>query len=572
MNDERKPTITKIQITSNNICYGPCSQPEDEIEQKLSIAKDGQVSIFRYAYGDGENKLISHERLSIGRDKADIIFDAIIRRFYQDYEEVTATDVGSWEMTVSNDNGGTDTFFGPLVETDHNYVEDENISDIIRESIGRNGLFVFDGNPDRINRVEVVYNRVTKIKPGKKPKDAKWDFVTWDYKDTVVIDRKSERLEIRNRIGEGCIVTHTYYVQDGVGNLLDNIHLEMLDDVKGNPSDVITDPMETRTYTIKILTKHGIEKSISGTYDKYGLPSAWPEFIEALRDFIEFYGFPGEMFSESCFGKVLRREGELIFCDVSFEEGGKTYCYIADRDVFCVGDLVVVPAGEDNHLAVVQIEGINYYTEDKAPFPVDKAKHTIGKFDPDEIELDDIDYAREDKIKPHDPDKEEIPEGYYDEIECPFEKKDFLMEHFSKLDPEIHTCKDKDYDYLEEDAYAVVVKNPECDRNMEIEMAGEFTLHFSDWHFHYPAYEYEFSEMIKDADRIIKNELCAVVVEVDGNWTSSTLREASEPILKEKLIESYEKDHEDSMAARKGVAHVRFWDRSLDHDIVLNDK
>ena len=512
MSEERNPAIIKIQISSNNICYGPCPQSEDEVEQKLSIDKDGQVRIFRYAYGDGVNKLISHERLSIGKDKADNIFDAIIRRFYQDYEEVTATDVGSWEMTVFDDKGSADEFFGSLIATDHNYAEGESISDIIRKSIGKDDLFVFDGNPDRADRVEVVYNRVTKIRPGKKPKDAKRDFIIWDYKDTVVIDRKSETLEIRNRIGGGCIVTHTYYVQDGVENLLDNIHLEMLDDVKGNPPDVITDPMETKTYTIKILTKHGIEKSISGTYDKDGLPSEWPEFIEAMQEFIEFYGFPGEMFSESCFGKVMRREGEIIFCDVSFEEGGKTYCYIADTDEFCVGDLVVVPAGADNHKAVVTIEAINYYTEDKAPFPVDKAKHIIGKFDPD--------------------DKNDKPEGYYDEIENPWDKKDFLMEHFSKLEPEIHTCKEKDYDYLEDGAYAVVVKNPECDRNMEIEMAGDFTLYFSDWHFHYPAYEYDFNEMIKDADRIIKNELCAVIVEVDGNWTSSTLREASESISK----------------------------------------
>ena len=145
------------------------------------------------------------------------------------------------------------------------------------------------------------------------------------------------------------------------------------------------------------------------------------------------------------------------------------------------------------------------------------------------------------------------------------------MEHFSKLNPKIYTCKEKDYDYLEENAYAVVVKNSECDKNMEIEMAGEFTLYFSDWYFHYPAYEYDFSEMIKVADRIIKNELCAVVVEVDGNRTSSSLREAPETISKEKLIEDYERDHKDSMAARKGVAHVRFRDSNRDYDIVLND-
>ena len=56
------------------------------------------------------------------------------QEIYEDYEEITATDVGNWEMTVFNDNGGTDIFFGSLIETDHNYVEDESISDIIREN------------------------------------------------------------------------------------------------------------------------------------------------------------------------------------------------------------------------------------------------------------------------------------------------------------------------------------------------------------------------------------------------------------------------------------------------------
>lgn len=77
--------------------------------------------------------------------------------------------------------------------------------------------------------------------------------------------------------------------------------------------------------------------------------------------------------------------------------------------------------------------------------------------------------------------------------------------------------------------------------------------------------------MLRDAERIIKNELCAVVVEIDGNWMSSSLHEASETISKEELIKSYEEDHEDSLAARKGVAHIRFWDSSKDYDLILND-
>lgn len=270
------------------------------------------------------------------------------------------------------------------------------------------------------------------------------------------------------------------------------------------------------------------------------------------------------MFSERCYGERRLREGEYIFCECIFEEHGKTYCYIADTNDYREGDYAVVPAGEDNHQAVVKITSVVYVKAEDAPFPVDKAKHIIGHFDPE----NDVDLSSDNPVPA---DKNEKPEGYYDEIQYAWDKKDFLMEHYAQFNPVIRTCKDEEYDYLEENECAVVVKNPNDNQGIEFEMAGEFTLFFAGWHGHYCTYEYDFSEMIKDADRIIKNELCAVVVEVDGNWTSSQLRESSAEISKEKLIEDYEKDHEDSMAARKGVAHVRFWDSSRDYDIILND-
>lgn len=384
MSAKRKPTITKIHMTSNNICLGPCPEPEDEVEQVLSIERDGQVEISRYAYGFGDNKIIEQERFSIDENKVEAIFDAIGRCFYGDEDVYMVTDVGHWEMTVFDDAGNTDRFMGPLIESDYTVVDGESVSDIIRTKLGRGDLFVFDGNPDMIERVEVLYHRVTKIVPGQKMNDASPDFLTWDYKETLTIDRQTETLEVRNRIGEGCEVTHTYYVQGGIETFLDTMCPDMLNDIQGNPPDVVTDPMETRTYEMKTITKRGIETSVSGTYDKKGLPSVWAEFMEDLQDFIAFYGFPGEMFSERYFGKVLRREGEMIFCDVIFEDGGKSYCYIADSDEFYVGDWVVVPAGELNRRAVGRIEGIRYLTEENAPFPADKAKHIIGAYDPDE--------------------------------------------------------------------------------------------------------------------------------------------------------------------------------------------
>ena len=382
MRKERKPKITKIQIVSNNICYGPCPEPEDEVEQELVIERGGQVAISKFAYGGGDKKPMDKERFSVGKEKAEAIFDALCRCFYDDYKAAVVTDVGSWEMSVFDKEGKKDKFSGPLVEFNRTAVDGESLSETIRANLGRKDLFVFDGNPEKIDRVEVSYHRVTKMELGQTLKDVGLNFMTWNYGETLIIDRKSETLEIRNKIGEGCEVAHTYFVQGGIETLLDNMDLEWLSAIEGNPPDVITDPLETRTYAMKVMMTRGMETAISGTYDKKGLPSAWPEFIENLQDFMAFYGFTGEIFSERYFGKVLRRKGEIIFCDVIFEEGGKTCTYIADTDDFCVGDLVVVPAGAFDRKAVGRIEGIHYLTEEKAPFPIEKAKHIIGAYDP----------------------------------------------------------------------------------------------------------------------------------------------------------------------------------------------
>jgi len=73
------------------------------------------------------------------------------------------------------------------------------------------------------------------------------------------------------------------------------------------------------------------------------------------------------------------KNSHYIFCDIEFHSGGKTYCYIADEDSFKVGDMVLVPVGEENKEVPVKIVGINCYAESECPYPIDKAKHIIGK-------------------------------------------------------------------------------------------------------------------------------------------------------------------------------------------------
>lgn len=45
----------------------------------------------------------------------------------------------------------------------------------------------------------------------------------------------------------------------------------------------------------------------------------------------------------------------------------------------------MVPAGRDNHLAIVRIESIEYYPESEAPFPLDKIKKIIRKCTEDDF-------------------------------------------------------------------------------------------------------------------------------------------------------------------------------------------
>ena len=233
-------------------------------------------------------------------------------------------------------------------------------------------LYVFDGNckPDVINRITLDYHRVTKIKPGQKPEDADWEFVTWDYTEQLIIDRATETLEHIQNIGTGCKVSRKYEIEGGIESLLENFDAEdLFAHIEGNPDDVIDTPNETKDYTITIEYKKNPNRTITGSYDKNGLPDDFADFAETVFDFIRFYGL-GEILDPSVYGKAKRRKSEYIFCSVTFDEGYKSYYYLTDDDSIEIGDFVLVPAGKDNHEAVVEVVNIEYFSEENVPLPI----------------------------------------------------------------------------------------------------------------------------------------------------------------------------------------------------------
>ena len=378
----------KIRIVSNRVCCGPEPKAGDEVEQRLTINAKGQVWFSAYNYGEGAGHYQKARSRSFRAEKAiaDSVLQKIARYFSNEYDELFDADTGNWVMEITNTEGSAYRFRGSLCA--HFEADGIDLSDMVRDALGMDDLYVFDGNrkPDRVDRVTIDYHRITKIKPEVIPEGVSWDYVTWDYTEKLVIDRESETLEHIRNIGSGCMVSRKYHVQDGIESLLDDIDAENLfGTIEGNPEDVIENPLETRDYTITVDFQKGPQRVIQGTYDKRALPEFWNDFADSIRRFIYFYGM-GEILDPTVYGKVKRRNRDYIYCSVEFEEGRKSYYYIADEDDISVGDDVIVPAGWDNHQAAARVVKVEYFAEEDVPFPLERTKHIIRKCTDDDMD------------------------------------------------------------------------------------------------------------------------------------------------------------------------------------------
>lgn len=234
--------------------------------------------------------------------------------------------------------------------------------------------YAFDRNrkPDVINRITLDYHRVTRMRPECKPEDAEWKCVTWNYTERLIIDRETESLEHIQNIGTGCRVSRKYEIEDGIDSLLESFDAEELfSHIQGNPGDVMEKPDETREYTITIDYKERPGRTITGTFDKNGLPEDFAYFAETVLDFILFYGL-GEILSPSVYGRARRRKSDYIFCSVVFEEGYKSYYYltdddsIKDRKPFCT-DLKTIYQAPTEEKALEALERVTEKWSEKYP-------------------------------------------------------------------------------------------------------------------------------------------------------------------------------------------------------------
>lgn len=382
-------TLKKMRIISNSIYYGPCPEPNDEVEQHLTVNANGRVWFSAYNFGKGFGKYTKarSNNFSIGGAAATELLNKVAAYFSNEYDELFATDIGNWVMELTNTDGKTYKFRGSLCADFE--VDGIDLSDLIRDTSGLPDLYVFDGNnkPDKINRIVLDYHRMTKIKPKGTSEGAAWKPVTRDYTEQLIIDREKETLEHIQNIGTGYKISHKYEIKGGIENLLDVFNAkELFGNIAGDPDDTVDDPNETKDYKITINYKKKPQKIITGSFDKNGLPDDFEEFAVTVLGFMRFHGL-GEILDPSVYGKVKRRATDYIYCSVAFEEGQKSYYYLTEDDSIEVDDFVIVPVGKDNHEAVAQVVDIEYFSTEDVPLPLKKTKHIIRKCTDEDFDL-----------------------------------------------------------------------------------------------------------------------------------------------------------------------------------------
>jgi hypothetical protein len=136
--------IQTVRIVSNNICYGPEPLPNDEVEQHLTISASGRVWFtgYKYANGFGKFEISRRHQFNIGKPVVKEILELFSQ--YLDSDQLTcyATDIGTWEMKITDTKGEVHTFKGSLCGGVT--VADMDITFYLRQQIPVSNLFVFE--------------------------------------------------------------------------------------------------------------------------------------------------------------------------------------------------------------------------------------------------------------------------------------------------------------------------------------------------------------------------------------------------------------------------------------------
>jgi len=199
----------------------------------------------------------------------------------------------------------------------------------------------------------------------------------WHYSEIFTVDHEKQQLTLKQTMGSECVVSHIYEVRDGVDGIIFAVQ-DCLDDQDWLDTEKLSDTTGVCFYELSAEYYDGSIVTHHGVYNRSGMPEKmWMELIESIEDFLVFYGM-SELLNKNKFLNA-RKPGEVKYCNVVFEELGKTYYYQTDDGGIEIGDTVVVPVGTKNNERTGIVTEIEYFTRKNLPLSLKRAKNIIKR-------------------------------------------------------------------------------------------------------------------------------------------------------------------------------------------------
>ena len=159
----------------------------------------------------------------------------------------------------------------------------------------------------------------------------------------------------------------------------------------------------------------------------------------------------------------------------------------------------------------------------------------------------------------------------------PMKKIDDILTILDAYSPTVHRQGDSDpeYNYLEPDCACVTLCNPFDNSKMFIDLEGEFTLSYKNWHRHYDGCVSQYQILIKDIMEILGNRSCIATLYVgtDKKWAGDTLvakGQAEQADIRKifKFVLKYP-EFKGRASQNGGAVELIFWNPAFDKEIIL---
>ena len=369
-------TLQSMRLRSNRAVFCSVCFPWEECSQTLTIDRTGCAALRAWSR---DKAFPGRKRTyAIGKDAAQSLLNQVAASFAGEREDLIAFDAGTWSLELINTEGRSYLFEGSLYGGSGDV--QTRLSNLIRETLGTNSLFAFDESwqpEDAIRSLKLELRN-----PDERASEAN------QPDEWLLLDSDAGTVEWTDRRRSYGRAWHRYEFPGSLSENLRHFGDRRLFQQPEIPAGELIPRFEAvPLYTLTVEFAAGTKQVLEGHYDRSELPEHFGDLIKWLTAMLHHLD-NGSMLEPERYDKARRRQGQLIYCSVSFHSGGKRYYYRAEDDDFRVNDEVVVPAGKDNRPTLAKIEKVEYFAPEGAPRPAEQTKCILRRADErDRMEL-----------------------------------------------------------------------------------------------------------------------------------------------------------------------------------------